>query len=87
MKYIVFFFSVVIYGELEWVLIMEDMLINLESIYGEMKLIMEKMMKWCDKVYDMKYVVFWYFNVVGVKVDGLIGEDYKLELYLVLIIL
>lgn len=35
----------------------------------------------------MCYVVLCYFNVVGVKVDVFIGEDYILEMYFVLIIL
>lgn len=60
------------------------MLINL---YGESKLVMEKIMYWLDVVYGIKFVVLCYFNVVGVKFDGSIGEDYVLEMYFVLIIL
>lgn len=87
MKYIVFFFIVVIYGELKVMFIIEEILMNFKNLYGESKLMMEKIMKWCDNVYGMKYVVLCYFNVVGVKKDVLIGEDYMLEMYIVLIIL
>lgn len=87
MKYIVFFFIVVIYGELKVMFIIEEILMNFKNLYGESKLMMEKIMKWCDNVYEMKYVVLCYFNVVGVKKDVLIGEDYMLEMYIVLIIL
>lgn len=44
-------------------------------------------MYWVDVVYGIKFVVLCYFNVVGVKLDGSIGEDYGFEIYLVLIIL
>lgn len=44
-------------------------------------------MVWVDLVYGVKFVVLCYFNVVGVVLDGLIGEDYGLEIYLVFIIM
>ena len=28
---------------------------------------MEKIMKWCDNAYEMKYVALRYFNVAGAK--------------------
>jgi UDP-glucose 4-epimerase len=34
--------------------------------YGESKLMMEKMMKWCDNAYGMRYVALRYFNVAGI---------------------
>ena len=37
---------------------------------------MEKMLKWCDKAYGIKYVALRYFNVAGAKLDGTIGEDH-----------
>lgn len=86
-KHIVFSSSAATYGEPEKVPITEDMLTNPESTYGETKLIMEKMMKWCDKAYGMKYVALRYFNVAGAKADGSIGEDHQPESHLVPIIL
>ena len=38
---------------------------NPTNTYGETKLIMEKMMKWCDQAYGIKYVALRYFNVAG----------------------
>lgn len=86
-KHIVFSSSAATYGEPEKVPITEDMLTNPESTYGETKLIMEKMMKWCDKAYGMKYVALRYFNVAGAKADSSIGEDHQPESHLVPIIL
>ena len=48
---------------------------------------MEKMMKWCDGAYGMKYVALRYFNVAGAKRDASIGEDHTPESHLVPIIL
>ncbi|MBC1526732.1 UDP-glucose 4-epimerase GalE [Listeria seeligeri] len=86
-KNIVFSSSAATYGEPERVPITESMPTNPESTYGDTKLIMEKMMKWCDKAYGMKYVALRYFNVAGAKSDGIIGEDHRPESHLVPIIL
>src|SRR5699024_3766006 len=48
---------------------------------------MEKMMKWADNAYGMKYVALRYFNVAGAKSDASIGEDHTPETHLVPIIL
>lgn len=48
---------------------------------------MEKMMRWCDEAYGMKYVALRYFNVAGAKSDASIGEDHDPETHLVPIIL
>lgn len=55
--------------------------------YGESKLIMEKIMKWADEAYGIKYVALRYFNVAGAKPDGSIGEDHNPETHLMPIIL
>ncbi|CAM4098205.1 UDP-glucose 4-epimerase [Streptococcus penaeicida] len=55
--------------------------------YGESKLMMEKIMDWCDKAYGIKFVALRYFNVAGDKPDGSIGEDHKPETHLIPIVL
>lgn len=86
-KAIVFSSSAATYGEPEQIPITEDMQTNPESTYGDTKLIMEKMMKWCDLAYGIKFVALRYFNVAGAKADGSIGEDHNPESHLVPIIL
>lgn len=86
-KAIVFSSSAATYGEPEQIPITEDMRTNPESTYGDTKLIMEKMMKWCDIAYGIKFVALRYFNVAGAKADGSIGEDHDPESHLVPIIL
>src|SRR5699024_5573609 len=60
---------------------------NPTSTYGETKLIMEKMMKWCEQAHGIKYVSLRYFNVAGASESAEIGEDHRPETHLIPIIL
>lgn len=84
---IVFSSTAATYGEPKKVPITEDMETCPTNTYGETKLVMEKMMKWCDKAYGMKYVALRYFNVAGAEDDGSIGEDHNPETHLIPIVL
>lgn len=86
-KNIVFSSTAATYGEPKQVPITEDMETCPTNTYGETKLVMEKMMKWCDKAYGMKYVALRYFNVAGAQDDGSIGEDHNPETHLIPIVL
>ena len=86
-KHIVFSSTAATYGEPKQIPITEDMDTCPTNTYGETKLAMEKMMKWCDKAYGMKYVALRYFNVAGAKDDGSIGEDHNPETHLIPIVL
>lgn len=55
--------------------------------YGESKLMMEKIMRWSDEAYGIKFVALRYFNVAGAKEDGSIGEDHHPETHLLPIVL
>lgn len=86
-KNIVFSSTAATYGEPDEVPITESTLTNPKNPYGESKLMMEKIMKWCDEAYGIKYVALRYFNVAGAKLDGTIGEDHTPETHLVPLIL
>ncbi|WP_086443988.1 UDP-glucose 4-epimerase GalE [Candidatus Enterococcus lemimoniae] len=86
-KHIVFSSTAATYGEPKEMPIVETMPTNPENPYGESKLMMEKMMKWCDKAYGIRYVALRYFNVAGAKSDASIGEDHDPETHLIPIIL
>jgi len=74
-KKIVFSSTAATYGEPEKVPIEEIAITNPTNTYGETKLAMEKMMKWFDKAYGIKYVSLRYFNVAGAHPSGEIGES------------
>jgi UDP-glucose 4-epimerase len=84
---IVFSSTAATYGEPKRVPIEEDDPTNPTSPYGETKLAIEKMLKWCDQAYGIKSVSLRYFNVAGAHPDGMIGEDHRPESHLIPIIL
>ena len=84
---IVFSSSAATYGEPEVVPIAEGSKTEPTNTYGETKLIMEKMMKWYDIAYGIKYVALRYFNACGAWDGGLIGEDHAPETHLIPLVL
>ncbi|AIF53298.1 UDP-glucose 4-epimerase GalE [Pelosinus sp. UFO1] len=84
---IVFSSTAATYGEPKEVPITEDMPTNPTNAYGETKLTMEKLMKWCDTAYGIKYVSLRYFNVAGAREQGEIGEDHATETHLIPLVL
>lgn len=86
-KKIVFSSTAAVYGEPEQVPIKETDKTKPINPYGESKLVMEKMMKWCDAAYGIKYISLRYFNVAGAIKSGVIGEDHNPETHLVPLIL
>lgn len=86
-KQIVFSSTAATYGEQEQMPILETATTNPTNAYGETKLMMEKMMRWCETAYGLKYVALRYFNVAGARATGEIGEDHTPETHLVPLVL
>lgn len=86
-KYIVFSSTAATYGEPERTPIKEGDKTEPTNPYGETKLTVEKILKWCDKAYGIKYTALRYFNAAGAHVSGNIGEDHRPESHLIPIIL
>lgn len=84
---IVFSSTAATYGEPKNIPIMETDETNPTNTYGETKLAMEKMMKWFDRAYGIKYVSLRYFNAAGAHESGTIGEDHHPETHLIPLIL
>jgi UDP-glucose-4-epimerase GalE len=51
--------------------------------YGESKLFVEKMLRWCESAYGLKWMALRYFNAAGADRDGQIGEDHTPETHLI----
>lgn len=86
-KYIVFSSTAATYGEPEVVPINEDSKTLPTNAYGESKLLVEKILRWCDHAYGIKYTTLRYFNAAGAHISGKIGEDHSPESHLIPIIL
>ncbi|WP_163100129.1 UDP-glucose 4-epimerase GalE [Peribacillus alkalitolerans] len=86
-KHIVFSSTAAVYGEQKVVPITEGASTIPTNTYGETKLAMERMMAWCEKAFDLKYISLRYFNVAGARNDGQIGEDHHPETHLIPVVL
>jgi len=86
-KYIVFSSTAATYGEPENLPIQEGDRTFPTNPYGESKLTVEKILKWCDNAYGIKYTALRYFNAAGAHSSGKIGEDHRPETHLIPIIL
>ena len=84
---IVFSSSAATYGEQDNMPLSEESPTQPTSVYGETKLMMETIMKWCDKCIGIKYVSLRYFNAAGASSDGELGEDHNPETHLIPLIL
>ncbi len=84
---IIFSSTAATYGNAGDAFITEDFPTNPTNPYGESKLAMEKLLKWCDSAYGIKYVALRYFNVAGADRSGDIGEAHNPETHLIPIVL
>ncbi len=82
-KYIVFSSTAATYGEPENTPILEGDKTFPTNPYGESKLTVEKILKWCDGAYGIKYTALRYFNAAGAHINGKIGEDHNPETHLI----
>lgn len=86
-KKLVFSSTAAVYGEPENIPILEEDKTQPTNPYGETKLAIEKMLKWMDVAYGLKFVSLRYFNVAGSHPDGIIGEDHNPETHIIPIVL
>lgn len=76
-----------LFDEPERVPISEDEVLAPGSVYGETKLMSERLLMWMDKIYGMKSCCLRYFNACGAHPSGKIGEDHHPESHLIPLIL
>lgn len=86
-KKLVFSSTAAVYGEPERTPISEEDPTNPTNPYGETKLAIERMLKWCDRAYGVKAVSLRYFNAAGAHPSGELGEDHDPETHLIPIVL
>lgn len=69
------------YGSPETMPITEDTPQRPTNPYGESKLMIETMLRWCDTAHGLRYVSLRYFNAAGAT--DRCGEDHKIETHLI----
>lgn len=80
-KKIVLSSTAAVYGSPETMPITEETPQNPTNPYGESKLMIEKMLRWCDETYGLRYVSLRYFNAAGASERC--GEDHEPETHLI----
>jgi UDP-glucose 4-epimerase len=65
----------------------EDEKLDPGSIYGETKYVGERLLRWMDDLYGVKYCALRYFNACGAHPDGHIGEAHDPETHLIPLVL
>lgn len=86
-KKIVFSSTAAVYGEPENIPIIETDAKEPTNPYGESKLMMEKIFKWADSAYGIRFMSLRYFNVAGAVKSGEIGESHDPETHLIPLVL
>jgi len=74
---IIFSSTCAVYGEAKYVPVDEIHSTEPSNVYGETKLMIEKVMEWYARLKGLKFVILRYFNVTGASDDGIIGDSKK----------
>lgn len=57
--------------------------ISPSSPYGESKFLIERTLKWADRLHGLRYGCLRYFNAAGADEQGRLGEDHRPETHLI----
>ncbi len=80
---LIFSSTAAVYGEAQYVPIDEKHPLQPINVYGESKLMDERLIGWFGDLNGLKHVILRYFNVCGASDDGLIGDSKKPSVLLV----
>ncbi len=80
---IIFSSTCAIYGSPENLPVNEGAAKNPNSVYGESKLMFEKILSWYDKIFGIKHINLRYFNAAGASLDGALGENHNSETHII----
>lgn len=72
-----------VYGNPVKIPIPEDHAKNPENTYGESKLMVERLLSWYQKIYELSFVSLRYFNACGASLDGSMGEAHDPETHII----
>ncbi len=82
-RQVVFSSSCAVYGTPATLPVSESNALRPESPYGESKLMVEQMLRWYDICHGLRSASLRYFNAAGAWPDASLGEDWRVTLNLV----
>lgn len=80
---VVFSSTCAVYGFPERLPVAEEEAKKPVSVYGESKLLFERILAWYDRLFGIKNVCLRYFNAAGASLDSSIGEDHRPETHII----
>lgn len=86
-RHLVFSSTAAVYGDPAQVPIVEDSPMQPTNPYGETKLAVERLLRWCERAYGITSTCLRYFNACGAHESGCIGEDHRPESHLIPLVL
>ena len=82
-KHLVFSSTAAVYGMPARVPIPEDLPYAPVSVYGESKVMVEKLLHWFDAIHGLRSVSLRYFNASGADAESGLGEEHEPETHLI----
>ncbi len=82
-KNIVFSSTCAVYGNPNKLPISEEESVKPENVYAETKNMIEKVIQWYGKIFNLQYAILRYFNACGAASDGSYGEAHDPETHLI----
>jgi UDP-glucose 4-epimerase len=86
-KRLVFSSTAAVYGNPPASPILEDFPIQPVNPYGESKVMVETLLRWFDRIHDLRSIALRYFNASGADPDGQLGEEHEPETHLIPLLL
>ncbi len=86
-KHKVFSSTAAVYGNPPSSPILETFPISPINPYGESKVMVETLLRWFDRIHDLRSVCLRYFNACGADPEGRLGEEHKPETHLIPLLL
>jgi UDP-glucose 4-epimerase len=80
---LVFSSTAAVYGDPTRVPVRESDPTNPVNVYGETKLLTERMLPWYEAIHGIRSVPLRYFNATGAALDGSIGQDHQPATHLI----
>jgi UDP-glucose 4-epimerase len=84
---LVFSSTAAVYGTPSEIPIKEDAPYAPVSVYGESKVMVEKLLGWFDRIHQMRSISLRYFNAAGADPEGNLGEEHDPETHLIPLVL
>ncbi|HUJ21635.1 MAG TPA: UDP-glucose 4-epimerase GalE [Bryobacteraceae bacterium] len=86
-RHLVFSSTAAVYGNPASLPVSEESPYAPVNPYGESKVMVEKLLRWFDRIHGLRSIALRYFNASGAEPEGLLGEEHEPETHLIPLVL